>query len=130
MVVEIGKRPKEKNLGYKWQYFHPAHENASEASREAIFTQARNILGNIKQMVKSNFTQHNLKVSYKHYPKGTDRPVRLESLLMVDPNDSGISSLLTVAAMIMRINFMQEVSSTFMTLNRLESGYVIDQQRE
>ena len=122
MVVEIGKRPEEKNLGYKSYYFHPAHESASEAGREAILTQAKTILSNIKQMVKSKFTQHNLKVSYKHYPKGKDCPVRLESLLMVDPNGSGISSLLTVAAMMTRINFMQEVSSTSVTLNRLESG--------
>ena len=91
-------------------------------------TQAKIVLGNIKQMVMSNFKHHQSKVSYKHYPKGNE-PVRMESLLMVDPNDSGISSLLTVAAMIMRVNFMQEVAATSTLINQLEAGYMIDHQR-
>ena len=47
MVVEIGKRPKEKNMGFKSYYFHPAHDLASEASRVAMSQQVKVILGHI-----------------------------------------------------------------------------------
>ena len=130
MVVEIGKRPNEKYMGYRSYYFHPAHDDAGKASRIAMFQKVKAILGHMKQMVKFNLSQHQVKAPYKQYSKGTDNPVRMDSLLMTEPNDSGIAALLTAAAVINRIGFWQDTSSTSSTLTRLESGYVIDEQRE
>ena len=108
MVVEIGKRPNERYMGYRSYYFHPAHDDAGEVSKNAMSQKVKAILGHVKQMVKFNLSQHQVRAPYKQYSKGNDNPVRMDSLLMTEPNDSGIAALLTTAAVINRIGFWQD----------------------
>ena len=61
----------------------------------------------LKALVKSNYVGCSVTFDYKNYRDSKD-PVRLPTVTVSEPNDSGMVSLLTISTTMMRINFWQE----------------------
>ena len=104
MMIEIGKRPGEKHFGWRACYLHPAHEAADPASGKEMSIPVKKTMSKVKSIVKSNSSNTKTKFTYKAYQGGND-PVRLDTVVGADPNDSGIIAPLTIGLLIMQVNF-------------------------
>ena len=69
-----------------------------------LYIQVKKTMSRIKTVIKSSFTNAEGLFFYKWY-KGSNNPIRLDTVTVADPNDSGVTTLLTFGATIIRTMF-------------------------
>ena len=75
-----------------------------------MYQHVKQVANKTKALVKSSFDCQKTGFTYKRN-KDPVHPVRLETITVTNPNDSGIISLLTVAALINRTTFWLDPDS-------------------
>ena len=78
--------------------------------------------------VKSNFNDNNVNFVYKRYEK-LNVPVQLDTVMVADPKDSGVTTLLTIKATIMRAVFWQEPDPMAKLLKKVVGTFITDHRR-
>ena len=128
MVINIGKLPSEKQIGWSAFYLNSGHDATSAASREATAEQAKSTLSKVKAIVKSNFKHAQVAFNYKAKKCSGYSPARLHGVQHAYPNDSGVLVLLIFVSVIQRVGFVEKPDVTEKILRRRVCTFINEEQ--